>query len=271
MQSPPQDGFYRRAKDEQFRARSAYKLLHVHEITRILDNVVRAVDLCAAPGSWSQLLSRMLYAPLGIDPTKPLPEDCPVRIVAVDLQEMAPIPRVQILQGDITELKTAQEIVTKLDGHHAQLVICDGAPDVTGLHEADEFLHSQLIFAALGTAARVLEKGGNFVAKIFRNEGLDLMRAQFHLLFDAVEVIKPSSSRIRSAEHFIVGLGFKYEPGELDFLSLSSSATCGTAANATGPDLQMLRGMLLQGSLSPPCESGLSSTGPSHSDATTDR
>jgi len=80
--------------------------------------VKRAVDLCAAPGSWSQVLSRKLSHEGG----KP-------KIVAVDLQAMAPLPDVIQIQGDITKLSTAQQIIGHFDGELADLVISDGAPD----------------------------------------------------------------------------------------------------------------------------------------------
>lgn len=79
------------------------------------------VDLCAAPGSWSQVLSKRLYE------NNPNKDD--VKIVAVDLQAMAPLPGVKQLQGDITKLSTAQEIIDYFDDKKAQLVVCDGAPD----------------------------------------------------------------------------------------------------------------------------------------------
>ena len=56
------DIYYRRAKEEGWRARSAYKLLHVDEEFDLFGGVTRAVDLCAAPGSWSQVLARRLRA-----------------------------------------------------------------------------------------------------------------------------------------------------------------------------------------------------------------
>lgn len=83
--------------------------------------VDRVVDLCAAPGSWSQVLSKRLYE------NNPNRDD--VKIVAVDLQAMAPLPGVKQLQGDITKLSTAQEIIDYFDDKKAQLVVCDGAPD----------------------------------------------------------------------------------------------------------------------------------------------
>lgn len=90
------------------------------------------VDLCAAPGSWSQVLSKKIYEK---DPTN---EN--IKIIAVDLQPMAALPGIIQLQGDITKLETAQKIISYFgDGKKAQLVICDGAPDVTGLHDIDEY------------------------------------------------------------------------------------------------------------------------------------
>ena len=76
------DIYYRRAKEEGWRARSAFKLLQIDEQLSVFDGVSRAVDLCAAPGSWSQVLSRRLFAQAEAR------ED--VRIVAVDLQAMSP-------------------------------------------------------------------------------------------------------------------------------------------------------------------------------------
>lgn len=132
--------------------------------------------------------------------------------------------------------------------------MCDGAPDVTGLHDMDEFLqvrcdgrlkwldsqkrnleptsarlaaflhsapHSflkkikqaQLLFAALTITAHVLERGGKFVAKVFRGRDLTLLVAQLRLFFDAVTVAKPSSSRVNSSECFVVCEGFNPPPG----------------------------------------------------------
>lgn len=83
--------------------------------------VTRVVDLCAAPGSWSQVLSKRLY--------ENQPNQNEVKIIAVDLQAMAPLPGVKQLQGDITKISTAQEIIEYFNNEKAQLVICDGAPD----------------------------------------------------------------------------------------------------------------------------------------------
>lgn len=112
------DIYYRLAKENGWRARSAYKLLQIDEQFNIFEGVTRAVDLCAAPGSWSQVLSQRLFG-----------TDASAKIVAIDLQTMAPLPGVHQLQGDITKLETAQAIIKYFEGETADLVVCDGAPD----------------------------------------------------------------------------------------------------------------------------------------------
>ena len=125
-------------------------MFQVHAVVCRDAGVLRAVDLCAAPGSWSQVLSREVYgrwkasnadaaasvvtsggdAPAASgSATAPTVEP---QIVAVDLQEMAPIEGVVEIQGDITSLATAEQIISHFRGQKADLVVCDGAPDVTG-------------------------------------------------------------------------------------------------------------------------------------------
>jgi len=202
------DTFYRRAKEVGFRARSAFKLMQLDDAFDLLgagaapgeaSRVRNVVDLCAAPGSWSQCLARRL----GGRGT----------IVAVDLQEMAPIAGVTQLQGDITTRGTAERIVAHFRDEPADLVVCDGAPDVTGLHDLDEHAHLGLLAAAVRIATAVLCDGGAFVAKVFAGANADLLVAQLQPLFSRVTIAKPASSRAHSFEAFIVCEGFHAPPG----------------------------------------------------------
>ncbi|EST07764.1 Ribosomal RNA methyltransferase FtsJ domain protein [Kalmanozyma brasiliensis GHG001] len=261
------DIYYRQGKSEGYRARSAYKLLHLNEQYGFLGGAegyaldaaegsssssssasanqldsssqkrfptpTRVVDLCAAPGSWSQVLSRRLASVPGS------------HLVAVDLQAMAPLPGVTQIIGDITTPATADAVSVALsDGPspdakgkgkaRAQLIVCDGAPDVTGLHDLDEYLQSQLLLAATQITFRLLEVGGTFVAKIFTQHpqaglgaslgNMDLKGArpatsgalladQLRTFFDKVDIAKPRSSRLGSVEHFLVCLGFRPPQG----------------------------------------------------------
>jgi tRNA (cytidine32/guanosine34-2'-O)-methyltransferase len=136
------DVYYRSAKEQGFRARSAYKLLQLDAEYGLFRDARRVVDLCAAPGSWSQVLSRRLRdvgtaGAAGAGPSSSSSSSSsssPPIVVAVDLQQMAPIEGVVQLQGDITSKGTAEAIVAHFAGEPADLVVCDGAPDITGLH-----------------------------------------------------------------------------------------------------------------------------------------
>ncbi|CAM9867108.1 unnamed protein product [Ectocarpus fasciculatus] len=205
------DIFYRKAKEVGFRARSAFKLMQIDDEYDLFSGVNRVVDLCAAPGSWCQVLSSKLYA--GTDEANAMVESGEPRIVAVDLQEMAPIPGVVRIQGDITSQSTAELIISHFSGNLADLVVCDGAPDVTGLHDIDEYMQAQLLLAALNITTNTLRVGGNFVAKIFRGKDVSLLYSQLRCFFAEVTVAKPKSSRNSSIESFVVCRNYSPPPG----------------------------------------------------------
>ncbi|VBB80062.1 Putative ribosomal RNA methyltransferase [Podospora comata] len=260
------DAYYRLAKEQGWRARSAFKLLQLDEEFNLFENVTRVVDLCAAPGSWSQVLSRVLIKNekfgrcawedreaqfrqrmLNLIPSTYSQEDSQqetkqdvemantqdettarpdVKIVSIDLQPISPLPGVITLRADITHPATVPLLLKALDPsydpetstnqqaqHPVDLVISDGAPDVTGLHDLDIYVQSQLLFAALNLALCVLKPGGKFVAKIFRGRNVDLLYAQLKVFFEKVHVAKPRSSRASSVEAFIVCINFQPPEG----------------------------------------------------------
>ena len=240
------DAYYRLAKEQGWRARSAFKLLQLDEEFNLFEGVTRVVDLCAAPGSWSQVLSRILIKgerigraswedkrykellrqhesansgeglPTPEPPARKARED--VKIVAIDLQPMSPLEGIICLKADITHPSTIPLLLKALDPNSppssveasqpVDLVISDGAPDVTGLHDLDIYVQSQLLWAALNLALCVLKPGGRFVAKIFRGKDVDLLYAQLKVVFESVTVAKPRSSRASSVEAFIVCTNF---------------------------------------------------------------
>ncbi len=172
----------------------------------IFEGVTKCVDLCAAPGSWSQVLSKKLRDNAGS------------KIVSVDLQPMAPIPGVIEIQGDITKKSTAEEIIGHFSGEHVDLVVCDGAPDVTGLHDLDEYIQSRLLLAAFNITSHILKPGGTFIAKIFRGRDIDLLFAQMEVFFEQVTCCKPRSSRNSSIESFIVCQNYRPPEGYIPIM-----------------------------------------------------
>lgn len=254
------DAYYRLAKEQNWRARSAFKLIQIDEQFDLFSyadpsQCTRVVDLCAAPGSWSQVLSRVLIrgesfgrrawvekmerfrrqargainqasensvaaemSSLEVQDSstelKPRPN---VKIVAIDLQPMAPLEGIIQLKADITHPSTVPLLLKAIDPnfdernetHRVDLVISDGAPDVTGLHDLDIYVQAQLLYAALTLAMKVLRPGGKFVAKIFRGRDVDLIFAQLKLVFERVHIAKPRSSRASSIEAFVVCEGYR--------------------------------------------------------------
>ena len=113
------------------------------------------------------------------------------------------------MQGDITHTSTIEAILSHFDeSNRADLVLCDGAPDVTGLHDMDEYLQSQLLISALSITSHILRPGGTFVAKIFRGPDVSLTLGQLQIFFDQVVIAKPAASRNSSIESFVVCKGF---------------------------------------------------------------
>lgn len=199
------DLYYRKAKEEGYRARSAYKLLQLNDEFHFLDaenSLKRVVDLCAAPGSWSQVLSRKMFTE-----SKDVASS-EKKLIAVDLQPMSPIDNVITLQADITHPKTLARILEIFGNEKADFVCSDGAPDVTGLHDLDEYVQQQLVMSALQLTTCILKPNGTFVAKIFRGRDIDMLYSQLGYLFDRVVCAKPRSSRGTSLEAFIVCLGY---------------------------------------------------------------
>ena len=190
------DIFYRLAKQNNFRSRSAYKLLQIDSHFNIFENVNTIVDLCAAPGGWSQVCATKLRAS---------------KIVSVDLQKFSlDFNNVSVIIGDITSHDTLKKISDEVNSQ-IDLVICDGAPDVTGLNEFDVYVQSQLILNALNISVRLLKIGGNFVTKIFKGKYTEKIVKIFLTCFERVFITKPKACRNASFESFVVCKGFKID------------------------------------------------------------
>ena len=214
------DVFYRKAKEEGFRARSVYKLKEIHYNYNILSPTSsKFVDLCAAPGSWTQML-RIL--------TK---SNKNAKIVSVDIQDIVPIEGVTIIKGDITRQETIEKILSNFNDEKIDVVIFDGAPDVTGLIDIDMYMQVELINFALVIVMKLLKKGGIFVAKMFKvgavddkkeiiRDNLYAVKSDFYyekvkILFDNIFYFKPSSSRASSHETYLICENFGIEDEEI--------------------------------------------------------
>jgi tRNA (cytidine32/guanosine34-2'-O)-methyltransferase len=103
---------------------------------------------------------------------------------------MAPIDNVVQLVGDITRRKTVENILQRFEQQLADLVICDGAPDVTGFHDIDQYIQSQLLVAALNICLKTLKESGDFIAKVFKGSDTEFLYSQFKHFFREVHFVK---------------------------------------------------------------------------------
>jgi tRNA (cytidine32/guanosine34-2'-O)-methyltransferase len=110
--------------------------------------------------------------------------------------------------GLFSSSRPHRSFLTRTARIFVQLVVCDGAPDVTGLHPFDEYIQHQLLLSAINITTRVLRPGGTFVAKVFRGRDVGLVYAQLRLLFEDVSCAKPAACRNASLESFVVCRGF---------------------------------------------------------------
>ena len=189
------DPFVKQAQKDGYRSRASYKLLEIQEKDRLIRPGMSVIDLGAAPGGWAQVTSRLIGGQ--------------GRLIASDILEMDSIPDVTFIQGDFTHDEVLQQILEAVGDSHVDLVISDMAPNMSGTPEVDMPRAMFLCELALDLATRVLKPGGDFLIKIFQGEGFDMYLKDVRTKFDKVQMRKPSSSRDRSREQYLLGKGFK--------------------------------------------------------------
>jgi 23S rRNA (uridine2552-2'-O)-methyltransferase len=189
------DEYVKQAQKAGYRSRAAFKLLEIQKKDKIFKPGMSVVDLGAAPGGWCQV-ARELVGDKG-------------RIVAMDILPMDPIAGVEFIQGDFREAYPLDALEKSLNGEAVDLVISDMAPNVTGINSVDQPRAIYLCELALDFAREVLKPGGSFVVKVFQGEGFDAYLKALRREFKRVVSRKPSSSRAKSREVYLVAGNFK--------------------------------------------------------------
>lgn len=189
------DPFVARAQQEGYRSRAVYKLAEIDQRDHLLRPGLRVVDLGAAPGGWSQ------YAAERIGRAG--------RVVASDILPMEPIPGVDIVTGDFHEESVLNAILAQLGEGPADLVLSDIAPNLSGTDAVDQPRAIYLCELALDFAVRVLKPNGAFLVKLFQGQGSDDFLREVRTRFRRVVVRKPSASRPRSREVYVLAQGLR--------------------------------------------------------------
>lgn len=191
-----QDHWFRKAKDEGYRSRAAYKLLEIDERKRLLRRGARVLDAGAAPGSWIQVVAERV-GPQG-------------EVVAIDLKPIDPtgLPRgVRLVEGDLTTTP-----LEELGGRPFDVIVSDMAPDTTGDPSGDHFRSARLCHTLLDRAPDWLRRGGNLVMKVFEGSDYPELLKRAGRLFEEAKGFKPKASRPESVEMYIVCHGYRGTP-----------------------------------------------------------
>jgi 23S rRNA (uridine2552-2'-O)-methyltransferase len=192
------DPYVKAAREQGYRSRAVFKLMDLDERYGLLRKGSRVAELGAAPGGWTQLaVDRVRAGKTGGGV-----------VVAVDIQEMEPVPGAVVLQGDLCDLETERHIEAALDGK-ADVVLSDMAAPATGHKRTDHLRVIALCEAALDLAENILAPGGAFVAKVLKGGTERELLNRLKRVFEHVHHAKPQASRSDSSEEYVVATGFR--------------------------------------------------------------
>ena len=182
------DIYVRQSKVDGYRARSAYKLIEINEKFKIFQNEMSVLDIGAAPGSWSQYVSKVVKNGT---------------LISIDLKKMENIQNSIQIEGDFTDFKT-QSKIKKYFKDEINVVLSDMAVNTTGIKNLDAIQTGELCKEAMIFAEDFLSKKGIFVSKIFMGSSFNEIVALGKKIFKEVKIFKPKSSRKDSKESFII-------------------------------------------------------------------
>ena len=182
------DIYVRQSKVDGYRARSAYKLIEINEKFKIFKGGMVVLDIGAAPGSWSQYVSKIVKNG---------------KIISIDLKLMEKIKDTIQIQGDFSDPNTQKKIKDNLD-KGADVVMSDMAVNTTGIKNVDSIQTGELCKESMIFAKDVISPNGFFISKIFMGSTFNEIVALAKKIFKEVKVFKPQSSRKESKESFII-------------------------------------------------------------------
>jgi 23S rRNA (uridine2552-2'-O)-methyltransferase len=178
------DHYVRKAKEQGYRSRAAFKLLELDAKEKLLRAGMLVLDLGAAPGGWSQVAAQK-----------------GAKVTAVDLLPVAPIPGVTVLKGDFREVLK--------DLARFDVVLSDLSPNISGIRNVDQARSLELLEGAIAVCKASLKPDGSFVTKAFHGEAFADAQAALEQAFARVKVFKPAASRGESRETYLIARGLK--------------------------------------------------------------
>jgi 23S rRNA (uridine2552-2'-O)-methyltransferase len=196
IQDRKREYYYKKAKEENYRSRATYKLVQANEKYGFIQRNSIVVDLGAAPGGWIQA-ARKMTGKNGY-------------VLGVDLKPIDPFTQeyIRTIIADFTEPGVVEQILSFLP-RRADVVLCDAAPNITGVWEVDHARQIDLAEKALEIAQCLLRPNGSFFVKVFEGDLLNDYIQTVKTLFETVKMVKPQASRQKSSEMYLLALGLR--------------------------------------------------------------
>lgn len=188
------DVYVKKAQAEGFRSRAVYKLKEIDEKEHLIKPGMVVVDLGAAPGGWTQYLSKKM--------------DGRGTIIALDILPMDALAGVDFILGDFQEESVLNELLALLPKTGVDLILSDMAPNMSGNAAIDIPRAMYLTELAFDFSGKTLKQGGNLLMKIFHGTGFDNLIKQARQQFRQVLIRKPLASRSRSRETYLLAKGY---------------------------------------------------------------
>ncbi len=182
------DVYVRKSKIEGYRSRAVYKLEEINQKFKIFHNGAYVLDLGAAPGSWTQYISKNYKN---------------IKLASIDLKKFDEIDNTFQITGDFTDAIYKQKILNFFQGK-IDVIISDMAVNTTGNKNLDSIQTSELCLDAMRFSKEILKKNGVFVSKIFVGSTFNEIIDESKLIYKKIKVFKPRASRKESKESFIV-------------------------------------------------------------------
>ena len=187
------DYYRKKAREEGYKSRAAYKLLEAIRKYRLVKPGDRVVDLGAAPGGWVQVAS-LAAGQQGL-------------VVGVDLVPVKlRLENARTLVMDVTDPALSEKL-TALLRRRADVLLSDLSPKLSGIWDLDQYKQIDLTIRSIAMTDTLLKPGGNAMFKVFQGERFNEAEQEARRRFRFVAIMKPQASRSASSEMYLVCLG----------------------------------------------------------------
>lgn len=194
----PYDHYFNKAKEQGYKARSAFKLEEIQDKFHLIDkNIWTVIDIGCAPGSRMQYTSNLL--------TKLGKKD--FLIIWFDIKQVdITIPHVVTYKQDVTKQDEVKALLEENGIHQVDFIQSDMAPNTIGTKDIDAMRSFALLEQTLRMYETLLKPNGKFVTKLFMGPGFDeyLMHLKKVFWGKNIKTFKPKSCRKESKEIYVL-------------------------------------------------------------------